>query len=294
MGQGQFRVTLLGTGTPVPLIERFGPSTLVEVGDIKLVFDCGRGAIQRLHQLGIPLAEVSSLFLTHLHSDHLVGLPDLWLTGWIFGRAVPFRVWGPAGTQSMMSHLEQAFQEDIHIRRDLDEGFPAEGILVETSEIEQGVIFDEAEVKVTAFDVDHRPVKPAFGYRIDFNGKSVVLSGDTRLSENLVRFSENVDLLIHEVVGPEAVLARSRLIGRDPQVAQRIIDHHTTPAQAGEIFTRVQPRLAVYSHIVGGPNADEEIISGTRETYSGKFVLGEDLMAFEVGEEVQMVRPSGD
>ena len=111
-----FKVTLLGTGTPSPVIDRFGASTLVEAGDEKFLFDCGRGAAQRLFQLRVPFNDVHRLYLTHMHSDHLVGIPDLWLTGWIFGRKVPFEVWGPEGTRHMMSHLEQAFEADIHIR----------------------------------------------------------------------------------------------------------------------------------------------------------------------------------
>src|SRR5690242_12685249 len=115
------KVTLLGTGTPSPRMDRFGPSILVEAGNEKLLFDCGRGATQRLAQLKIPFSEVTSLFLTHLHSDHVVGIPDLWLTGWIGGRKAPLQVRGPAGTTQMMAHLEEAFSFDIHIRRDVDE-----------------------------------------------------------------------------------------------------------------------------------------------------------------------------
>jgi ribonuclease Z len=114
------KVTLLGTGSPRPVMERFGPGILVEAGQEKLLFDCGRGATQRIYQLKVPFAEVTALFLTHLHSDHIVGIPDFYLTGWIFGRRTPLRVWGPAGTTEMMSHLEQAYQFDIHIRRDVD------------------------------------------------------------------------------------------------------------------------------------------------------------------------------
>jgi len=114
------KVTLLGTGNPFPIMDRFGPSTLVEAGREKLLIDCGCGASRRLWQLGIPLSGVTATFLTHLHSDHVVGIPDLWLTGWLptlFGRRTePFRVWGPTGTKKMMSYLEKAYQADIRIR----------------------------------------------------------------------------------------------------------------------------------------------------------------------------------
>jgi ribonuclease Z len=117
-GSGQnLRVTLLGTGSPQPRMDRFGPSILVEAGENKLLFDCGRGAAQRIEQIRIPFTEIDALFLTHLHSDHVVGIPDLWLTGWARGRKVPFQVWGPAGTKEMMFHLKEAFQFDIQIAR---------------------------------------------------------------------------------------------------------------------------------------------------------------------------------
>ena len=181
------KVTLLGTGYPRPVMERFGPSILVEAGKEKLLFDCGRGATQRLYQLKVPFSEVTALFLTHLHSDHIVGIPDFYLTGWIFGRSTPLRVWGPEGTAEMMSHLQQAYQFDIHIRRDVDEKLPAQGVVVVAKDIEQGVVYQNGDLKVTAFTVDHSPVKPALGYRVDYAGHSVVLSGDTRYSENLIQ-----------------------------------------------------------------------------------------------------------
>jgi ribonuclease Z len=283
MADDLIRVTLLGTGSPPPRMDRFGPSTLIEVGEQKFLFDCGRGAAQRLQQIGIPFTQLDRLLLTHLHSDHLVGIPDLWLSGWIFGRATPFRVWGPEGAQSLMHHLEQAFQADIHIRRDLDERFPAEGIETPTVEFEEGVVYEEAGVKITAFNVDHRPVEPAFGFRIEHAGRTVVLSGDTTYAENLVRFAHGADLLVHEVCAPEAMRKQSF---RSAETTQRIIDHHTTPEQAGRLFSAIRPRLAVFSHIVGPSNCEDELLAGTRAAYDGPFEVGHDLMTIEVGEEV--------
>jgi ribonuclease Z len=282
------KVTLLGTGYPRPRIDRFGPSILVEAGKEKLLFDCGRGAAQRLYQLKIPFAEVDALFLTHLHSDHVVGTPDLWLTGWIMGRKAPLRVWGPAGTKQMMAHLQEAYEFDIHIRRDVDEKLPAQGAEVTAKDIDQGIVYQHGTLKVTAFTVDHGPVKPALGYRIDFAGHSVVLSGDTRYSENLIRFSRGTDVLIHEVLDPDAYRSADSLFSSAQK--QIVIEHHTTPEQAGTVFTRVKPKLAVYSHIVPGDAPD--LIPHTRKTYSGPLEVGEDLMSIEIGEKVEVHRPS--
>jgi len=277
------RVTLLGTGTPALRLDRFGPSTLVEIGDDRFLFDAGRGVAQRLAQLQVPFSQVDRLFLTHLHSDHVVGLPDLWLTGWVFGRSKPLRVWGPLGTADMMEHLCLAFEADIHIRRDLDEQFPAEGIEAPVSEFREGVVYDEDGVKITAFDVDHRPVEPAFGFRIEHGGRSVVLSGDTRYSENLLKHAKGADLLIHEVCAPNSMRSQSV---RAPQTTERIIHHHTTAEEAGKLFKLIAPKLAVFSHIVGPPGCEAEIVEATRQHYAGAFEVGHDMMRIEVGDEV--------
>jgi len=267
-------------------MNRFGPSILVEAGEKKLVFDCGRGAAQRIEQLKIPFTEIDALFLTHLHSDHVVGIPDLWLTGWARGRKVPLQVWGPAGTKAMMSHLAEAFQFDIQVRQE-DDKLPEQAVALAAKDIEQGVVYDSAGVKVTAFTVDHGRVKPALGFRVDFGGHSVVLSGDTRFSENLIRYSEGVDLLIHEVIDPDAFRARNPSVSAER--FQAIVGHHTTAEQAGTLFSRVKPKLAVYSHIVP-PGDASNLVPLTRKTYSGPLEVGEDLMSFEVGEKVVVHR----
>ena len=168
-------VTLLGTGSPQPRMDRFGPSILVEAGNQKLLFDCGRGATQRIEQLKVPFGDVDALFLTHLHSDHIVGnsRPMVDRAG-RRGRKVPFRVRCPDRPEEMMAHLEQAYQFDIHIRRNVDRKLPPQGVVVVAKDIEQGVVYENGGIKVTAFTVDHGPVKPALGYRIDFAGHSVV------------------------------------------------------------------------------------------------------------------------
>ena len=268
-------------------MDRFGPSMLVEAGEKKLVFDCGRGAAQRIEQIKIPFTQVDALFLTHLHSDHVVGIPDLWLTGWARGRKVPLRVWGPAGTKEMMSHLAEAFQFDIAIRQE-DDKLPSQAVAVVAKDIEQGVVYDDAGIKVTAFTVDHGRVMPALGYRVDYAGHSVVLSGDTRFSENLIHFSEGTDVLIHEVIDPDAFRAKNPSVS--PERLQAIVGHHTTAEQAGTIFSRVKPKLAVYSHIVPGDATD--LVPITRKTYSGPLEVGEDAMSIEIGEKVVVHHPA--
>jgi ribonuclease Z len=286
VAESDFSVTLLGTGSPRPLPNRFSMSTLVEAGDQKLVIDAGRGATIRIYEHGLRLGEIDALFVTHFHSDHVIGIPDLWLSSWIgtpFGqRDKPLEVVGPAGTQSMMTNLREAFDDDIQIRA-ADEGLDPAAIELDVTEFsDNGVVYDEGGVKVRAFAVEHGDlIKPAVGYRIDYDGRSVLISGDTRYDENLIAAAEGVDLLIHEVIVPNPALHE------DP-VSRAIIEHHTTPQEAGQVFADVQPGLAVYSHIVllgnrdNPPPDEEDLVTFTRETYGGPLVVGEDGMTFEI------------
>jgi len=194
-------VTLLGTGSPTPSIDRFGPSTSVQAGGQTLVFDVGRGAHQRLAQLNLNASQVDAVFLTHLHSDHFVGLPDLWLTGWLVSsRARPWELSGPAGTALMVERLREAFSVDLKTRVDENAGhLAAAGAEIRARDVSAGVVHDRDGVKVSAFVVDHRAIAPALGYRIDYAGRSVVISGDTRVSPALVKAAAGSDLLIHEI-----------------------------------------------------------------------------------------------
>lgn len=292
--ESDFKVTLLGTSSTVPRADRFGPSTMIEAGDQKLLFDAGRGVPIRLRQLNVPLSKVDVLFITHYHSDHTVGIPDVWLTGWLgsSGRqSTPFRVIGPVGAKALMSNLEKAYAADIKIRIE-DTKLPPEGIAIVAEEFDKdGLVYDKNGVKVIAFEVDHGlAIKPAYGFRIEYKGRSVLISGDTRYSQSVIKYGTGADVLIHEVAS-----ARPELLAASVPV-QRIIAHHTTPREAGMVFSQAKPKMAVYSHISlqGRGNFPEptidEVIAETRQTYNGALVAGEDLMSFEIGDTITVRR----
>ncbi len=275
-------ITLLGTAPGPPVRSgRIGISTLVEAGGQRFLFDVGYGSLGGLVRSGRPMDAVSKVFLTHLHSDHVVDLPALLLLPWSAPskRDVPLEVWGPAGTRDMMSHLQQAFSYDIHVRRD---NAPAKGIEVVAHDISEGVIYDAHGVKITAFLVDHGSVKPAYGYRVDHAGHSLSLSGDTRPSDNLVAFSKGVDVLIHSAVDVDAL----RKLVPSQRLLEAILAHHTTADQAAEVFHRTRPKLAVFSHAEGAPALAEQV----RRSYTGRVEAGEDLMVIEIGAEVTVRR----
>ena len=289
-----FRVTLLGTGVPTPRPERFGPSTLIEAGDQKLLIDAGRGATIRLYQIGVPLGRIDALLLTHYHSDHTVGIPDLWLTGWLSShyatRTTPFRVIGPTGANALMSNLEKAYAADVKIRI-ADEKLPPRGAAVTVEEFDaDGVVYEKNGVKVIAFEVDHGDaIKPAYGYRIDYAGRTVVISGDTRYDQNVIKYGAGADLLIHEVA-----IARPELMP-EPYI-QRIMAHHTTAHEAGMVFAHTKPKQAAYTHLVflASPQVPAatiaDLVADTRQTYGGPLEVGEDLMSFEIGETITVRR----
>jgi ribonuclease Z len=293
-----FKVTLLGTSTPNPLPDRFGPSTLVEAGGEKLLFDCGRGATIRLWQLRIPLGTVK-LFITHLHSDHTVGIPDLWLTGFMsmpYGRrSAPFDVWGPKGTAEMMSYLGKAYQADIENRREFFPNLSPQQIAVTARDIQEGVLYDHNSVRVTAFKVTHADLKDAFGFRVDYDGRSVVISGDMTPNENFIKYGQGTDVVVHEVG-----VARPELLEKDPEVRRMLAAHYSSPEDAARDFARIKPKLAVYTHYTRPRRADipevtiPEILSRTRAIYSGRVEAGEDLMCISIGHDAVTVTRNAD
>ena len=267
----EIRVTLLGTGTPFPNAERFGSAILVEVPGKKLLFDCGRGVVVRLEQAGVSPKDIDGLFLTHLHSDHVVGIPDLWLTGWFLRRSKPLRVWGPQGTSNMAEHLAQAFAFDIHIREAAPDPLPAKGVEIDAKEIEQGEIYNDGSARVSAFLVDHGTVNPAFGYRVDSAGHSVVTSGDTKFCQNLVNFAKGADCLVH------AAWSAGWKDSTPP--SQRSI---ASAEDAGRVLALVKPKLGVLYHY----KDEEELSDAVRKQYNGAFVIARDLMVINVGKTV--------
>jgi len=266
-------IVTLGTGTPRPLPDVMGPATAVVVGQRVFLFDAGEGVERRLAAAHLPINGVTALFVTHLHSDHVLGLADLVFTSWNSGRDQPFSVFGPPGTKAMLDHLYEAFAVDIK-EREFDYGV-AGGYRVTAHEISPGAAYDSAGVRVTAFPVEHGRLT-AYGYCIDTPTRSIVISGDTRPSETLVRMATGVDVLIHEIQpsGPVQLAGRPRV-----DWAKYIAGHHTTAIELGELAARAKPKLLIVSH--NGRRAPAaQLLADIRRAFSGNVVIAEDLQRF--------------
>jgi len=269
-------LVLLGTGTPRPISSKMGPATAVVVGKRVFLFDAGVGVERRLADAQLPVNGVTAAFLTHLHSDHILGVPDLIFSSWIFGRSKPFGLYGPTGTRDMVSHFYAAFSEDIRIRTTGLEHEPANGYRVTVHEIQPGIIYDSGGVRVRAFRVNHGAWRDAFGYRIDTPDRSIVISGDTRPSEELIKQATGVDILVHEVQWPAARAPSGRT---DVDWPRYVSEYHTTAEQLGQLAARANPRLLVISHNAQ-LNAADSIMTVVRNGFHGRVVMGHDLDRF--------------
>jgi len=273
-------VVFLGTGTPGPTPNRQGPGLAVIAGDKAYLVDVGVGVVRQAsaaYSNGVRALEPRGLdiaFVSHLHSDHTLGLPDLFLTPWVMGRKTPVELYGPPGIAAMAENILKAYAEDIHIRTTGLEQANTTGYKVNAHELKPGLAYQDANVKVTAFQVPHGSWPVAFGYRFDAGGRSIVYSGDTAPSENVVQACNGCDLLIHEVyVGAPAN-------GTQPpeRWAQYMAAFHTSAVQLADIATRARAKTLVITHCVFmSGTTDADLIGTLRKGYGGTVIIAHDL-----------------
>jgi ribonuclease Z len=270
------RATLLGTGSPPPNPRRRGPATLLALGDTRFLVDAGSGVGVQLVQAGVRPYDWPPILITHHHSDHTIDLGHLLITRWIVGQNAPLEVFGPAGTRRQIDLLLQYLDWDIEVRRaHMTSRRPPE---VRVTEIEEGKVLERGGVVVSAFLVEHDPVKPAFGFRFDGGGRSIVVSGDTRPCENLVRWSAGVDCLIHECC---EMAKTSWFPGCGwPTLEEKVRDlasYHTQPDQLGIVAAEARPKALVVTHLMPG-SVPAELQAAANRHYGGPVVVGEDLL----------------
>ena len=285
---GELTVYLIGTGGPELTPGRRGPATLIRANDELFLFDVGWGALDGIYSARIPPQDVTRICLTHLHSDHIEGLPSLWITPWfLLGRQTQLRVWGPSGTAAMVVGMRQMYGHDLEHRA--NSVFKQEYLNIDVQESDGGVVYSERGVRITAVPVEHRDGNPALGYRVDAAGRSVLMTGDATLSDSLLKAGKGVDVLISNVAaGSEAIEKSGAIDG--------ILAKLMRPEQAARLFRETGPRMAVFSHIVkkGLPGAagDAVLVDRTRKAgYSGPLEVGLDGMKINVGDSIRIDPP---
>ena len=272
-------IVLLGTGGPPPTPDAAGPATAIVVGPRVFLFDAGAGVMRRMRAARLPVTGPTATFITHLHSDHTLGLPDVILTTWIVGRKKPLEVFGPHGLQSMTSNILAAWKEDIDVRSNGLEHAPDAGYPVHVHEISPGIVYDSGGVKITAIPVLHGSWKEAYGYRIDTPDRSIVISGDTRPSPALQQAARGVDVLIHEVhpegfVGPQSVSA-------DDDPLRYMREFHTSDVELGRIVADAKPKMLILYHFGARATASDTVVATIQHAgYQGRIVVGKDLDRF--------------
>jgi len=278
------KVIILGSGTPIPDPSSSGPCVAVVINGQAYLFDAGPGVVRQAQaaaeKLGIRALDathLTRLFVTHLHSDHTLGYPDLILTPWVVGRHEPLEVYGPLGIAAMTEHLKQAYAADIKVRTEGMEGLDSAGLIVNVHEIAAaGPVYKDANITVRAIAVRHGSWPQAFGYAIDAGGRTIVISGDTAPTEAIVEACHGCDVLVHEVYSAD----RFDLV-YGPAHGQYHRSSHTSTRELAELAARAKPKLLVlYHQLYFGPREEVDLEKEIRRTYTGNVVSGRDLTEY--------------
>jgi ribonuclease Z len=283
------QIVMLGTGTPIPDPDRSGPGVAIVVDSVAYLFDAGAGIVRRASAAGRngvkafaprgastqtsgqPSPRFDRVFLTHLHSDHTLGLADVIFTPWIQGRAAPLDVYGPVGTRRLVDGILDGNAEDIAERLNAPGGPSADGWKTVVHEIDEGVVFKDSRITVRAFGVPHAGWKHAFGYRVETPDRVIVLSGDTRSDSHAADECRGCDVLIHEVYSNSG-------FATIPPVRQAYHSQaHTSATQLGDIATRAKPGLLILYHQLFFGATDETLLTEVRSRFAGRVVSARDL-----------------
>jgi ribonuclease Z len=288
VGKDQIKVILLGTGSPLNNPLRSKPSQMVIAGGKYFLVDCGGGTVSRLLQAGIPLEKIENVFFTHHHSDHDSGFIDFFISSWdapTGSREKPLKVFGPPSTKEVIGAMRQALDYDISVRQ-VHIPRSSEGLEVEYTEMREGVIYHDGQVKVSVFPVEHSPVEDAVGYRFEYKGKSVIFSGDTRPCENIVKYGRNADLLVHEAYSKEWMeMARRKYPDRSFLIDQ-VMTYHSSTLEVAEEAHMAGVKHVALTHLMPAPSPvwywERHFVKGMRGIYSGRISVGRDLMTFDL------------
>ncbi|MET4807572.1 MBL fold metallo-hydrolase [Limibacillus sp. MBR-115] len=273
-------LTLLGTGCPSAHLERYGPAALVRHAGQTILVDCGSGVTQRLIAAGSSGRDVDALFLTHLHSDHIVDLYQLIISSWHQGREWPQRIFGPPGTKRYVDGLMKLWEPERTLRIAHEERDSTEGLEVEVIELSPGDVHQFGRLSVEVVEVDHKPVRHAFGFIFAGGGRRLAISGDTRRCQTLIDAARGVDLLLHEVFIHYELPVIPGL--RTERTVSNVASYHTLSSDVGKIAGEAGVGCLVLTHFVP-PSCDRDaVLDQVKADFSGPVIVGEDLMSFDL------------
>ena len=279
------KITLLGTGSPIPDPNRAGPCTLVQAADQNVMVDCGRGALMRLMAAGVVPPMVGTLLITHLHSDHITDLNDLVTSRWVMSPVnVPLTVYGPVGTRAMIDAMLKMLELDQQYRHDHHDDLRANGPLTVTvHELEPGARFSIGAIAVSVHETDHRPVRPSIGFRLEHDGKVAALAGDTIPCAGVDEMCRNADAYVQTVIRDDMVKFVADMVPTGARFRD-ILDYHSTVEQAAQTATRTGVKNLVLTHYVPPMQAGQEDDWRSRAAahFAGNIVLGPDLTSIEI------------
>jgi ribonuclease BN (tRNA processing enzyme) len=267
-------IVFLGTGTPRPQPDHQGQSIAIRVNEKIYVVDAGAGVVRQASAATIKMENLDVCFLTHLHTDHTLGLPDLVFTPWIMGRTAPLELYGPTGTTAMAGSILEAYKQDIHIRVNGMEGGNSTGYKVNPHDIKPGIVYQDGSLKVTAFPVEHGNWPEAYGYKFEVGGKTIVISGDTRPTKNVVNACNGCDVLIHEVYSGYGGTSQ-----KSPEEWMKYMAaFHTAAEELGILATQARAKTLVVTHYVAMGSSNEiEMVNSVRKGFSGTIIVAHDL-----------------
>jgi ribonuclease BN (tRNA processing enzyme) len=273
------KIVMLGTGTPITDPDRSGPAVAIIVDEQPYLVDFGPGVVRRAaaaHRAGAmgPVSKLTRAFVTHLHSDHTVGYSDLIFTTWVMDRAEPLEVYGPKGLKSMTAHVVAAYKEDIDMRVKGLELADPRGYQVNVHEIKPGLIYQDKNIQVTAFPVNHGSWKYAYGFRFQTPDRTIVVSGDCAPTQAIIEQCNGCDVLIHEVYSEAGFKTRP------PKWQKYHSNFHTSTRELGELATRARPGLLILYHQLFWGMSEESLMKEMQQYYKGRVASAHDLEVF--------------
>ena len=279
------KLIILGSGTPNPDPERYGSGYAVVVNDEAYIVDFGPGIVRRISAMSptwggefpsMELENINTAFLTHIHSDHSGALADLILTPWIMGRDEPLNLYGPEGLKAMSENITEAYIDDINYRLYGSQPANELGFTTNVTEIsDDGTIFKDNNIEVIAFKNAHGDFKNSFGFLFITDDKRILFSGDTAVSNNLMKYGKNLDILVHEVFSSETFVNKTK----DWQIYHQA--HHTSSLDLGIIADKLQPKKLVLSHILFWGASEESLLKDVRKNFNGETIIAADLMVIK-------------